>query len=358
MPRRDNRLGERREIMKTISRVFISLLIVSLLAAGITGARSAFAAPAKITLTMAGSLPAPHSASKAVVRFADAVKKHTDGQVEIKFFPGSSLYADKDIPTAITQGACDMALTSFGTWGGISPSVIALDLVGVYRDFAHYNAAQDGSLGKLLAQDLAAKGVHLVGFAALGETQTISTCKKLIQKPEDLKGLLIRCPTMGAQWFVEAFGAVPSFISSAELYSALQRGTVDGAAATAHSARQSKWYEAAPNITWVMICPGAPFGIVANLSKWSNLPPKIQETMSKDWAAELADNRKEARQQQDDAWKFFTGESRKVKTYMVTDEVRRRDWDPIAYEFELKKLYEMLGKEKTDKILKAIADSK
>jgi hypothetical protein len=42
----------------------------------------------------------------------------------------------------------------------------------------------------------------------------------------------------------------------------------------------------------------------------------------------------------------------------VSDEVRVKDWDPIAYEFQLKKLHTVLGKEKTDKILKAIAEAK
>jgi len=335
----------------------ILLLVTLLMAINASLAQRVLAAP-KIILIMAGSLPAPHSASKAVVRFVNAVKKDTNDQVEIQFFPGSALYADKDIPTAITQGACDLALTNFGTWSGVCPSLIALDLAGgVYRDFNHYNAAQDGPLGKLLSQDLAAKGVHLIGFAALGETQSISTRSKLIQRPSDLKGLLIRAPTLGAQWFIEPFGATPTFASSAELYSALQRGTVDGAISTAHSARQSKWYGACPYITWIVISPGAPFGIVANLDKWNKLPTKIQEILTKDWAAELDGNRKEAHQQQLDAWEFFT-KNPKMKTYKVSDEVRIKDWDPIVYEFQLKKLHNILGKEKTEKILKGIAETK
>lgn len=341
--------------MNKIYRIF--LLVTLLIAINASLTQPVLAAP-KIILIMAGSLPAPHSASKAVVRFVNEVKKDTNDEVEIRFFPGSELYADKDIPTAITQGACDLALTNFGTWSGVCPSLIALDLAaGIYKDFKHYNAAQDGPLGKLLSQDLAAKGVHLVGFAALGETQCIAIRNKPLQKPSDLKGLLIRAPMLGAQWFIESFGATPTFVSSAELYSALQRGTVDGAVSTAHSARQSKWHEPCPYITWVLISPGAPFGIVANLDKWNKLPTKIQEILTKDWAAELDGNRKEASQQQLDAWEFFTKDP-KIKTYKVSDEVRIKDWDPIAYEFQLKKLHNLLGKEKTEKILKAIAETK
>jgi C4-dicarboxylate-binding protein DctP len=336
--------------------LFLSVLIASLFIINVTGIGRGSAA--EITLKMAGSLPKPHAASQAVIRFVNEVKNHTKGRVQIDFYPGSSLYKDKDIPTAIPQGAVDLALTNFGTWSGVCPSLVALELVGgVYKDYKHYNKAEDGPLGKILADDLAMKGVHLIGFAALGESQTISTTKKQIQKPGDLKGLLIRAPTVGMQWFVESFGAVPTFVSSAELYSALQRGTVDGACSTAHSSRQSKWFEACSYITWVMMSPGAPFGIVANLNVWNKLPPDIRKIITSDWADELGRNRIEAHQQQVDAWKFLKS-VKKITTYEVTDEVREKDWDPTAYAFQLEKLHKLLGKEKTDQLLKAIASTK
>jgi TRAP-type C4-dicarboxylate transport system substrate-binding protein len=337
--------------------LMIVLVFFVALTLGVTAERVEAAAP-KVMMMMAGSLPAPHSPSQAVARFVKTVQKDTNSEVTIRFFPGSELYADKDIPTAITQGACDMALTNLGTWSGIVPSVVVLDLgAGFYRDAQHFDRAQDGLLGKILAHDLEAKGVHLIGFATLGESTGMATGKKLIQKPSDLKGLLMRGGNLGMQWFAEALGAVPTFVSSSELYSALERGNVDGAMTALHSIRQSKWFEAAPNITSVMLSTGSPFAIVANLNRWKKLSPQLREILTKNWATEVERNRKEAQQQQIDAWTFFSGNP-KLKTHKVTEEVQKKEWTPAVYEFQMKKLTALLGKEKLDQLLKALADTK
>lgn len=126
--------------MKRVNGIIV--LVTLLIAINASFIQPVLAAP-KTILMMAGSLPAPHSASKAVVRFVNSVKKDTNDEVEIRFFPGSELYADKDIPTAITQGACDLALTNFGTWSGVCPSLMGLDVVaGIYKDSKHYNAVR------------------------------------------------------------------------------------------------------------------------------------------------------------------------------------------------------------------------
>jgi C4-dicarboxylate-binding protein DctP len=342
--------------MNKIYRVFLLVAVLTVVNAFFL--EPILAAPSKISLVMAGSVHPSGSPSKAVVRFIEAVKRDTDGQVVIQYFAGSKLYADKDIPTAITEGACDMALTNLGTWSGVSPSLVALDLVcGMFKSINHYYACEDGLLGKLLSQDLVAKKVHLIGFATLGSVQTILARNKLIKEPSYLKGLLIRSPTLGTQWFVGAFGGTPTFVSSVEVYSALQRGTVDGVICNARTIPAYKWYEPCPYVTWIMVCPGTPFGIVANLDKWNNLPSEIQEIIAKDWAAESDRNRKEALQQDLAAWEFLT-KNPKVKTYEVTDEMRRKDWDATAYEFQLKKLQNLLGKEKTEEIIRAIANTK
>ena len=58
-----------------------------------------------------------------------------------------------------------------------------------------------------------------------------------------------------------------------------------------------------------------------------------------------------------EAWDYYT-KNPKLKTHRVTDEEQRKEWDPIAREYQLKKFIELVGKEKADQLLKAIAASK
>jgi TRAP-type C4-dicarboxylate transport system substrate-binding protein len=106
-----------------------------------------------------------------------------------------------------------------------------------------------------------------------------------------------------------------------------------------------------------MLSTGSPFAIVANLNKWNKLSPEQRAIVERNWAAELQRNRVEAHQQQLDAWTFFTNKP-KLKTYLVSDEEQKKEWTPIVYPYQMKKMISLLGKEKTDQIIKAINSEK
>jgi C4-dicarboxylate-binding protein DctP len=315
-------------------------------------------AEAKVMLLMAGSSAATTSISRAAIRFVKRVQDDTKGEIMISFKPGGELYADKDIPTAISQGAIDLAVTNFGTWSGIVPSLVAIDLAGgIYESPQHLYKAQAGALGAILKADLAAKDAILIGFGDSGPTNVFLSKKKLLTHPADLKGLLVRCPNNVVRWLMEAYGATPTFASVSELYTALERGTIDGAFSSMDPSKAQKLYEAAPNVTWVMTSVSAPMGVVASKKGWAKLSPAQQELILKDWAIEMEWNRTDVAQVNLDAWDFYT-KNPKVKTHRVTDAEQRKEWDPIAREYQMKKFVELVGKEKADQILKAIAAAK
>jgi TRAP-type C4-dicarboxylate transport system substrate-binding protein len=315
------------------------------------------AAP-KVMLLMAGSSAATTSISQAAMRFVKRVQEDSKGEIMISFKPGGELYADKDIPTAISQGAIDLAVTNFGTWSGVVPSLVAIDLAGgVYEDVQHLYKAQAGAMGQILKADLAAKDVILVGWGDSGPTNVFLSKKKLLSHPADLKGLLVRCPNNVVRWLMEAYGATPTFASVSELYTALERNTLDGAFSAMDPSKAQKLYEAAPNVTWVMTSVSAPMGVVASKRGWAKLTPAQQDLILKAWAIEMEWNRTDVAQKNLDAWDYYT-KNPKVKTHRVTDAEQKKEWDPIAREYQLKKFIELVGKEKADQLLKAIAASR
>jgi TRAP-type transport system periplasmic protein len=86
----------------------------------------------------------------------------------------------------------------------------------------------DGPPGQELLQSLEARGLKGVDFWSSG-FKNLTTSRKPIQTPDDLKGLKIRVipsPLLSAQY--EAWGATPTPVDFRELYTALQQGLVDG----------------------------------------------------------------------------------------------------------------------------------
>jgi TRAP-type C4-dicarboxylate transport system substrate-binding protein len=101
---------------------------------------------------------------------------------------------------------------------------------------------------------------------------------KAVRTVEDWKGLKIRAPGAVASRTVKAFGASAISMSGGEVYTALQRGTVDGAVGGYASMIQRKWYEVCKyfpaytmSFSW--------FPQVSNLSAWNKLPKDIQKIM-------------------------------------------------------------------------------
>ena len=73
------------------------------------------------------------------------------------------------------------------------------------------------------------KKKNIYQFATTGSPpDSLWTRNKLVRTPADMKGLKIRVPGKVAAKVIQALGAVPVTLPSAELPQALQRGIVDG----------------------------------------------------------------------------------------------------------------------------------
>ncbi len=75
----------------------------------------------------------------------------------------------------------------------------------------------------------------------------------------------------------KALGAIPTELSSKEFYTALQRGTIDGATSGTSRFRRSKFYEVAPYITVDPTLPYLTFWLAINKDVWANLSAADQK---------------------------------------------------------------------------------
>ncbi len=167
---------------------------------------------------------------KAGERWAELVKQKTDGRINVKLYPGTSLVGGDQTRefSAIRQGVIDLAIGSSINW---SPQVKQLNLFSLpflTPDAKGLDALIKGDVGKDIFAILEKQGVVPLAYGENGFRE-ISNSKHPIKSPADLKGLKIRI--VGSPIFIDSFtalGANPTQMSWADAQPALATKAVDG----------------------------------------------------------------------------------------------------------------------------------
>ena len=162
--------------------------------------------------------------------WADKVRERTNGRINIKLYPGTSLVQGDQTRefSAIRQGVIDMAVGSTINW---SPQVKALNLFSLpflFPDFAAVDAVTQGAPGQEIFKILDKAGVQPLAWGENGYRE-ISNSKLAITQPADLKGLKLR--VVGSPLFMDTFtalGANPTQMSWADAQPAMASKAVDG----------------------------------------------------------------------------------------------------------------------------------
>lgn len=206
---------------KKKSLLFLVLILV--LIAGNAVAQS------KTVINVGHVLAQDHTLHKAALKLAELAAQKSNGRLEVRVHPSSTLGHEREGIEGMQLGTIDMYFVSAGVVGNFEPKMGILDLPYLFRDLKHVHTVVDGPIGKELSQGLLQKtGVRVLGWADT-VFRFVFTKKTPITKLEDFKGLKIRTPE--AWLYAETFkllGANPTPIAWGELYTALQTGVVEG----------------------------------------------------------------------------------------------------------------------------------
>jgi len=181
----------------------------------------------------------------------EEIKKRTDGRYEIQVFPASSLGKESDINQGLTLGTVDIILTGASFAGRSYPPLAVSYFPFIFRDAEHQLKYAKSDVFKELAKGYDEKsGNHITALNYYGARQVTSSAARPVAKPEDMKGLKIRVPDAPAYLaFPKALGANPTPIAFAEVYLALQNGTVDAQENPLPTIEAKKFYEVQKNIS-------------------------------------------------------------------------------------------------------------
>ncbi|MDB5930097.1 MAG: dicarboxylate transporter, DctP subunit [Polaromonas sp.] len=236
-----NSTGNKRNTIKTIAAC--AALIC---ATGIFGTASA-----QTKLKWAHVYETSEPFHKYSVWAGEEIKKRTNGKYDIQVFPASSLGKEADINQGLTLGTVDIILSGASFAGNTYKPLAIGYFPFIFRDAEHQLKFAKSDVFKELAKGYDDKsGNHITALNYYGARHVTSSAAKPVTKPEDMKGLKIRVPDAPAYLaFPKALGANPTPIAFAEVYLALQSGTVDAQENPLPTIEAKKFFEVQKNIS-------------------------------------------------------------------------------------------------------------
>jgi tripartite ATP-independent transporter DctP family solute receptor len=175
-------------------------------------------------------------------------KKRTAGKFEIQVFPASSLGKETDINQGLQLGTVDIILTGASFASNSFPRMAVSYYPFTFRDADHVIAYGKSDIFKELTEGYKkATGNTVTALTYYGARH--ATSNKLFKNCDEMKGLKMRVPDSPAYTALpRACGANPTPIAFAEVYLALQNGTVDAQENPLPTIEAKKFYEVQKNI--------------------------------------------------------------------------------------------------------------
>ncbi len=212
--------------------------------------------------------------------YARRVNEALKGRVEMRVFHSSQLGTDEQMIKGIKVGAPEMFI----------PSTIMSTVLAAYGVFempyiivsrAHMKkVAEHPEVRRALFDPLPRQGIRVLGVWENGFRHITNNVRPIVT-PADLKGIKLRVPS--GVWRVKmfkAYGANPSPMAFAEVYSALQSGVMDGQENPLAQIWSGRFHE----VQKYLSMSGhvySPAYVVVSETFWQKLPPDQRQVIEK-----------------------------------------------------------------------------
>ena len=174
---------------------------------------------------------------------AAEIKKRTNGKFDIEVFPASTLGKETDINQGLTLGTVDMIISGPSFAARSYPRIGIAYYPFIFRDGDHLIAYSKSPVFAEMVEEFHKKtGIQITAYTYYGARHT--SANKAFTDCAGMKGLKIRVPDVPAYMATpKACGANPTPIAFAEVYLALQNGTVEAQENPLTTIEAKKFYE-------------------------------------------------------------------------------------------------------------------
>ncbi len=212
-----------------------------------------------------------------VEKFADDIKTMSGGRLNIKVYAGGELVPPLQSFDAVSQGTVEMGHGAAYYWAGKIPAAQFFTAVPFGMNAQGMNAWFYGGGGIKLWQEIYAPyGIVPLPMGNTG-VQMGGWFRKKINTIADLKGLKMRIPGLGGKVMAKA-GVNPVLMSGGEIYTALERGTIDATewVGPYHDLRLGLYRAAKYYYYPGWHEPGPTLELNINKKAWETLPKDLQ----------------------------------------------------------------------------------
>lgn len=163
------------------------------------------------------------------------------------------------------------------TVSGDVPMLDGVDLAGMNADIVQARKVADAMV-PVANKELERLGIKLV--ATYPFSGQMLFCRKPVASLADLKGLKVRTNGPSAADLMKGLGAQPVSLAFGEVYTALERGTVDCGITGAGSGNGVKWPEVTTHL-YTLPLSWSTSGYFVNLAWWNKLDPAVRAQFEK-----------------------------------------------------------------------------
>ncbi|AOY77972.1 C4-dicarboxylate TRAP transporter substrate-binding protein [Clostridium formicaceticum] len=212
------------------------------------------------------------------MEFKKNVEERTEGRLEVEVYPSSQLGDTKDIMEQAKVGANVAAISDAALMSEIVPEIGVLAAPYVVDNYEEAEILVTSDLFKGWYENVSTSGYRVLSFNWYQGARHFMT-NKLVEKPEDLRGLRVRTP--GSPIFIDsinAMGANATSLAWGEVYPGLQQKVIDGFEAQYPAIIGARLYEASKYIAktghFQLMSP-----LVVGNAFFESLPEDIQEIL-------------------------------------------------------------------------------
>ncbi|MES2911802.1 MAG: TRAP transporter substrate-binding protein [Pseudomonadota bacterium] len=264
-----------------MKKTMLSVAVLALASAFLgTAAQAQFPAGPKVVIqavTQASpTLPQYTRVEQPLLR--DGLAKATNGRVEVMLstWPERNV-TGPEVLRLVRSGQVDMATAPLTMVSGDVPLLDGIDLAGMNMDIRQARRVADAMM-PAANKELQRLGIKLV--ATFPFTAQMFYCNKPVAGLADLKGLKIRTNGPSTSDLLKGLGAQPVSVAFGEVYTALERGTIDCSVSGASAGSSVKWAEVSTHLLTLPLS-WSTAGYYVNLAWWNKLDPAVRTQLEK-----------------------------------------------------------------------------
>lgn len=203
---------------------------LGLASAGLTGCGAPARAGGGRESTVATYIPSSYDdLYPGIQKFVDVATERSKGRLSLDLFDSGSLLGAEQLLPGLLGGVADVIFQTSSYVSSTYPVLGAMELPFVTEDYDKLRRAiaPGEEPHELINRKLAPKGARNLGGMPT-TFEYLWTVDKPIRRPEDVRGMRLRVAGEIEGETVKALGGAPVTMGSAEVYEAIERGTIDG----------------------------------------------------------------------------------------------------------------------------------